>query len=58
MYRYINDKYIQIDEQRKAQEQIDITCEDGRHPTFRDRSSLTQIEAIITETLRIVNICK
>ena len=55
MYRFT---YIKTDEQRKAQEQIDITCEDGRHPTFRDRSSLTQIEAIITETLRIVNICK
>ena len=51
-------KYLKIDEQQKAQKQIDITCADGRHPTFKDRSSLTQVEAIILETLRLVNICK
>ncbi len=46
------------DEQEKATRQIQSVCKGGRPPCLNDRSSLTCVEAIILETMRIVNICE
>ncbi len=46
------------DEQMKAQQQIDEVCGNSRKPRLSEKSKLTRIEAIMWESLRIINVCE